>query len=392
MKDVLYLAWRYLLFHRVKTIILVSAIALIVLIPAALRVIVDQGQRQLTGRADATPLLLGAKGSPLELTLNSLYFSRDTPESIQYAQLASLARADGVDAIPLHVKFRSQSDPIVATSLDYFSFRSLRFSSGNMMGRLGDCVVGASVARRRGLTPGDHVISSPESALGLADEYPLKMHIAGVLAPSESPDDDAIFVDLKTAWVIQGLGHGHADLSAPEESESVLKRDGRQITANASIREYQEITDANIGSFHFHGDTSSFPITAVIAIPSNHKSMTLLMGQYQDNDSLQLAQPNGVVDELLETVFAIQNLVLIALAIIGAVTFLLVIVVFMLSLKQRSRELETIVKIGGSRRRVVGMILTEIGTVMVSGLAVASCITWLTLQLAPFLVRELLMS
>ena len=118
MNDVLYLAWRYLLFHQVKTIILVSAIALIVLIPAALRVIVDQGQRQLTGRADATPLLLGAKGSPLELTLNSLYFSRDTPESIQYAQLASLARADGVDAIPLHVKFRSQSDPIVATSWD----------------------------------------------------------------------------------------------------------------------------------------------------------------------------------------------------------------------------------------------------------------------------------
>jgi putative ABC transport system permease protein len=192
--------------------------------------------------------------------------------------------------------------------------------------------------------------------------------------------------------VIQGLGPGHADHTAPHPTESVLKRDGTQITANASVREYQEITEANIGSFHFHGDTSSFPITAVIAIPSNHKSMTLLMGQYQDNDSLQLAQPNGVVHELLATVFAIQNLVLIALAIIGTVTFLLVIVVFMLSLKQRSRELETIVKIGGSRGRVVGMILTEIGTVMVSGLAVASLLTWLTLRIAPFLVRELLMS
>jgi putative ABC transport system permease protein len=192
--------------------------------------------------------------------------------------------------------------------------------------------------------------------------------------------------------VIQGLGHGHVDLSQPDASDGVLRRDDTQITANASVLKYQEITDENIGSFHFHGQMSSFPITAIVAVPASHKAMTLLLGKYQDGDTLQLVRPSSVISELLATVLAIENLVLVGLGIIGAVTLLLVIVVFMLSLKQRTREFETIVKIGGSRRRIAGMIATEIGTVMIGGLAVAGCLLWLTLRLAPFLLREILMA
>ena len=77
MSHILYLAWRYLVFHRFKTVILVSSITLILYLPVGLRVLVDQSSRQLTSRAEATPLIVGSKGSPLELVLNSL--SNQTP-------------------------------------------------------------------------------------------------------------------------------------------------------------------------------------------------------------------------------------------------------------------------------------------------------------------------
>ncbi|MGB6852421.1 MAG: hypothetical protein WBG49_07470, partial [Thermoanaerobaculia bacterium] len=64
MKDVLYLAWRYLAYHRIKSAILIAAITLIVFLPVGLNVIVGQSAEELTARADATPLLVGAKGSP----------------------------------------------------------------------------------------------------------------------------------------------------------------------------------------------------------------------------------------------------------------------------------------------------------------------------------------
>ena len=52
MKDVLYLAWRYLSFHRVKTAILVTSIALIVYLPVGLNVLVGESARELTARAN----------------------------------------------------------------------------------------------------------------------------------------------------------------------------------------------------------------------------------------------------------------------------------------------------------------------------------------------------
>ena len=56
------------------------------------------------------------------------------------------------------------------------------------------------------------------------------------------------------------------------------------MTANASVVQYNEITAENIDSFHFHGDRSDYPVTAVIAIPPDRKSSSLLQGRYQSDD------------------------------------------------------------------------------------------------------------
>jgi putative ABC transport system permease protein len=261
----LHLAWRYLASHPLKTAILVFSITLILFIPSGLRVLVGQSERQLTARAEATPLLIGAKGSPLELVLNSLYFGHDVPEAMRHGQVGRVEDTGFALPIPLYVRFKAGGDPIVGTTLDYFDFRGLSIAEGRQMVRLGDCVVGARVAQRREIRPGGNLISSPENVFDLAGVYPLKMRVTGVLAFSDSPDDHAVFVDIKTAWVIQGLAHGHTDLSAPEAAGGVLKRTGGTIVANASVVQYNEITPDNVDSFHFHGDPETFPITAILA-------------------------------------------------------------------------------------------------------------------------------
>ncbi len=390
MKHVLYMAWRYVAYHRIKSMILVAAIALIIFIPTALRVLVRQGEIQLTARARATPLLLGAKDSPLELALNSLYFSADVPETIAFSRTQDIRESRLADAIPLYVRFRSQGDPIVGTSMDYFAFRDLRLAAGRPMTTLGDCVVGAAVASTRGLEPGGHVISSPESVFDLAGVYPLKMRITGILAPSGGPDDHAVFVDVKTAWVIEGLAHGHEDLRQPEAAGQVLRREGTNIVGNASVREYQEITPDNIDSFHFHGDVASFPITVVIAIPGDRKSEALLLGRYQSDESVQLLQPVKIVDELLATVFSVQSVIVAALALVGATTLALVALVFLLSLRLRHDEIETMMKIGGARGRIMAVLCVEMGSVLMAGFLIAATLTWCTSQIGPAAVQRIL--
>ena len=390
MKHVLYMAWRYLAYHRIKSLILVGAIALIVFIPAALRVLVRQGETQLTARAEATPLLLGARDSPLELALNSLYFSADVPETIEFGRAQDIAASGLAGAIPLYVRFRSQNDPIVGTTVDYFAYRGLRVAAGRQMATLGECVVGATVASARGLEPGGQVISSPESVFDLAGAYPLRMRITGVLSPSHGPDDHAIFVDVKTAWIIEGLAHGHEDLRQPQAAGRVLRREGSNIVGNASVREYQEITPENIDSFHFHGDVATFPITAVIALPTDQKSTALLLGRYQSDESLQLLQPSEVVDELLATVFSVQNVIVAALIVVGTTTLALVALVFLLSLRLRRGEIETMMKIGGSRPRIASILGLEMAGVLGIGLLVSAGLTWCTSQIGPNAIQYFL--
>jgi putative ABC transport system permease protein len=389
--DVLYLAWRYVAYHRFKTVIMLTSITLILFLPVGLRVLVEQGSQQLTARAQATPLVIGAKGSPLELVLSTLYFGAEVPEPIRYAE-ASRVAADGLArALPMHVRFQARGHPIVGTALEYFDYRELRIAAGRQMAMLGECVIGSRVAESEDLGPGDSLLSTPETVFDLAGVYPLKMKVAGVLEFSDSPDDDAVFVDVKTAWIIAGLGHGHQDLSKPEASDRVLVREGGRITANASVVEYNEITPETIDSFHFHGALDDNPITAVIVVPRDAKCSALLQGRYLGNEEVvQIADPGVVMDDLLGTVLTVQSFVVTGAVILGAATLATAALVFLLSLRLRRREISTLHKLGGSRLRVASVMASEVVVVLLGSAVLATALTALTQSFGSVLVRDLI--
>jgi len=87
MNHILYMAWRYLLFNRGKTLVLVGSISLILFLPAGLHVLVEQGSETLTARAQATPLLLGPMGSAADVILSSLYFKEPTLAPLTFDQV-----------------------------------------------------------------------------------------------------------------------------------------------------------------------------------------------------------------------------------------------------------------------------------------------------------------
>ncbi len=388
MTGALYLGWRYLAHHRFKSSILIASITLMLFLPAATWLLVEDSATALTARADETPLILGARGSELELVLNTLYFHAESPAEIDNQTLVEAQATGLADVIPIHSRFQAQGAPIVGTSLEYFNFRDLNIAEGRQMGLLGECVIGANVAARLGLVPGESITSSPETVFDIAGVYPLKMMIAGVLAPNGTADDDAVFVDVRTAWIIQGLGHGHADLATP--GAPVLSRRDGMITANASLTQYAEITRDNISAFHFHGSTDSFPLTSIIAVPPDQKNNALLRGRYQDSDSLQLVVPGKVLDDLLETVFAVQNYVILGLAILSLATVAVITLVFLLSQQLRKGEFHTLLRIGASRGYVSVLVASEIGFVFLISALLAVILTLITRYYAMQILQTIL--
>ena len=86
MIDSLYIAWRYVSFNWARTLTLVACVTLIAVLPLSLELLLEESERQLMSRAVSTPLVIGAKGSSLDLVMNSLYFSDEAPEMIEPAK------------------------------------------------------------------------------------------------------------------------------------------------------------------------------------------------------------------------------------------------------------------------------------------------------------------
>jgi putative ABC transport system permease protein len=359
--DSFYVAWKYLFFSKVRFAILVACITLIAILPLALEIILDESEQQLVERAEHTPLLVGARGSALDLVMNSLYFADEVPQPITLASADEITATELAFAIPLYVRFQARGFPIVGTTLDYFDFRQLRLAAGKPFGLLGECIIGAAVARQLGLKPGDSLLSSPETVFDLAGVYPLKMPVAGVLAPTHSADDLAVLVDVKTAWVIEGLVHGHEDVSRSRDSSVIIERSESNVTASAKLIQYTEITEANLEAFHLHGNPADYPLTAVIALPHDDKAAAILRGRYQNTDSLyQIVPPADVIDTLMTNIFRIRNVLDAVILFVGLATLMALVLVFALSLRLRQREIDTIFKLGCSRLTIAQLLGAEI--------------------------------
>ena len=381
MNHVLFLAWHYLKYYWIKTLILVVSISLIIFIPFGLREIVDQASEMLTARAESTPLLIGAKGSALDLTLSSLYFRSPNFDPLPYREISWINNTFLAAAIPLHLRYTASGYRIIGTTTEYFEHRDLKIERGRFMAILGECVLGASAAERLNLSPNDFILSSPAGAFDVAGSYPLKMRVVGVLSAAGNPDDEAVFVDLKTAWVISGLAHGHMDMNTSEAESGIMERQEGNVVANASVLSYTEITPENINSFHFHGNPDEFPIDAAIAVPRNRRSAVMLRGRYEERtDPVQIMVPTRIVGELIETVLSVRNFVIMGSVGVGIVTFAIVMLVFMLSIRLRQREIETIRKIGGTGQRLKSVLAAEILIVITVSIGISAAMVLMVRQ------------
>lgn len=370
MKQSFYLALKYLQFHRIRTLTLVGSIGLILYLPAGLQKLITESETQMMARANATPIIVGAKGNSTDLVINTLYFEQTKIDELALKNVAILNNTKFGYSIPIITMFNARGFPIIGTNLDYFNFRKLVIQEGRTLRYVGECVIGHSVAEQLELSPGDSLISSPENFLDLAGIYPLQMKIVGILEPSNTPDDLAIFTDLKTNWIIMGLGHGHQDLKNVYDPTLVLDRDSTNVTASAKLYIYNKIDGKDMGSFHFHGDMNNYPITSILFVPDNHKSETLLRGRFETGEiKEQVVVPSIVVENILQNIFRIKQIFNTVFILVGFATLLILGLIVMLTLRLRKNELYTMFTIGSSRNKTIEIIGIELlCTVILSAL------------------------
>ena len=116
-------------------------------------------------------------------------------------------------------------------------------------------------------------------------------------------------------------------------------------------------------------------------IPRDRKSGILLRGRYEEQgEDVQILVPLNVISDLLDTVASVKNYILAGSIVVGFATLVTAILVFVLSIRLRQREIMTIRKIGGTGRRIKAILATEIIIVLVMSILLAFILTMVVNQ------------
>ncbi|MFN4160216.1 MAG: ABC transporter permease [Gemmobacter sp.] len=365
MSHAFFLAFAYLRHHRLASLALILSVALIASVPIATRLVLREAEASFGARADATPLILGARGSSLDLTMASLYFSHAVAGQVSKGIEDSVWDSGLADAIPLYMGFSARGVPVVGTSVDYFDFRDLRLDRGRSFALIGEAVLGAVAAKRLDIAPGDTLITDPGTLFDLAGSYPLELTVSGVLSPTGTADDSAVFVDVNTAWIIAGIGHGHGDVTEGSEGPTVI--------ADPALRQFTRITPENIASFHLHQQQALLPLSAVIVVPHDERAEAILLGRYLASDNpLSLVRPRTVIAELLQTLFRIGALLDAVVVVLGLASGLAIALALAQAVQLRRDEVQTLFRLGAQRSAIARVIGAQFVIIFVAGLVVAA--------------------
>ncbi|MFI4881501.1 MAG: hypothetical protein ACIAQU_02825 [Phycisphaerales bacterium JB064] len=373
-------AWR----HRGRSVLLVLCVAVAVLVPLLSRSLAARFESSLRARAEMAPLVVGARGGRFDLVLASLYFRSAPIDTLEFQQFEKLAGEPMALAVPIHARFTAGGDPVVATDITYFQRAgvALPLAEGRLFSGLGEAVIGAASAQRHGLGPGDSILSDQREAYDIAKAAPVRLMVVGVLAPTGTSDDEAFFVDLETAWLLEGFSHGHDDASAIERPDLVIARQGDKVALSEALRTYQEVTEANAESFHVHGSRDAFPLTAVLLYPRDERAETILTARLNAQDGMQAIDPTAVVDELIAFVVRLRLVFDAISVVLAASTGALIALIATLGYRLRADELRTLADMGASRRTGAVLVAGELLVLIGTGMTMAVGLAWIALEIA----------
>jgi putative ABC transport system permease protein len=352
--------------------VLVVGLAVALFLPAFTATLGQLAQGRLLSRAEATPILVGHAGNEFDLVMSSLFFRGGVRDTVPYVEAEALqAKGYGL-VVPIFVRYTAGGAPVVGTSVEYVDARHLQVAEGRRFATLGEAVVGASVARAANLRPGDAVRTDSTNLYDLSGAYPLLLRVVGVLAPTGGPDDDAILVDVKTTWAVEGLLHGHAEVT---RKDAVASTD-ENMEASLSIFVFTEITPESLPTFHLHGTSADWPLTGVLVFPKDDRARDQALGDLAVDTVNQAVRPVTVVRAILDVVLRVQELLAVGGVLVVVSTLAFVGLVLSLSVRLRRDEITLLRRMGAGRGTIAAILGTELAVIASGAALLAWGGTW----------------
>jgi putative ABC transport system permease protein len=219
------LVWAQLARRPLRTLLSVLLLALGIATLVFLLLVQAQLTHALERDARNVDVVVGAKGSPLQLILSAVYQVDVPTGNVPLATVAQL-RANRLvaSAIPISMGDNHQGFRIIGTEpalLDHFD---ARLASGRVFKDKLEVVAGAQAARMAGLTPGATFFGTHGLAAGGFAHEDAQYRVVGVLAPTGTVLDRLLLTDLASVWFTH-------EGEATDDAERKILEAEREVTA-----------------------------------------------------------------------------------------------------------------------------------------------------------------
>ena len=362
---------------------LVLGVTITLFLPIFTWIAAHRLEGELLARARASPILLGHAGNEVDLTLATLYFRGRIERGVPFGLSRRPEVRGAGTVIPISVGHSVAGNRLVATSPEYFPARGLSPAQGRLPVKIGEIVAGAQVADDFRLQVGDRIRSDLSNLYNISGAYPLLLEVVGLLKPRGTPDDEVFFTDTKTAWALDGLFHGHDEVT-PEQSLNPEADEDDNLEAGAALFLFSEITDANRPTFHLHGSMDDAPVSAFLvlpkAFPEDQRSHDQLLGDFALDPLYQAVRPQEVVSHLWGIVLRLRDALEAYFALVAFSTLAFFVLVMSLSLRLRRDELRLMARMGCDRYRLAGLMGAEVALVLTLSSVVCGLMVWLGLH------------
>ena len=388
--NILNLSWKNLTNKPLNMLLSLVLFGLGVGLISLLLVLNDQLEEKFENNLAGVDLVIGAKGSPLQLILSSMYHI-DAPTGNINIKAAKPFLREGhpiiETAIPLSLGDSHRGYRVVGTQPAMLDLYEAKLAKGKMWEKTMEVVAGAAVANELGLNIGDTFQSSHgfDQNEDLIHDDALPFKVVGILEPSGAVVDQLLLTRFSSPWAVHDHGPEEATASpaeepAPAETET-QEHDSEAHEHDHEAQEHedeyeeheheeQEHEEHDHDQGYASGSDSLFPknlldypdkqITSILVKFKGHNIQALNMQRaINENTEMQAATPAIEINRIYALMGtgtkALRWLALVIIIVSGLSIF----ISLYSSLKERRYELALMRVMGASRGKLLALIVLE---------------------------------
>lgn len=365
------IAWKSLKQRSLSSLLTALSVALGVMMMVAVLVIYAVLGSVFSQRSIGYDLIVGPKGSPLQLVLSTVYHVNPPIENLPYRFYKELQQDPRVSlAIPIAIGDTTEqgSFPIVGTLPRYFledyAPRRKFLIRGNTLRRPFDAIIGSRVAAINGWDIGStfRMVHGGADTGHVHDE---EFTVVGVLKQTGTPNDKSVFVHLDGFYLIQGHDKPFDEAIVRERAFFGEPALSPEELATEVARLKKKYSHEHHNHDHAHDHFEEVPdlqkeVTSILVNCKTPIAANLLASEMKKGFQAMGVNPIFPMRQLMEDVLGgVKTLLLVLTSLIIVVSGIGIFVSIYNSMAARQREIAIMRALGAQRRTVLSIILAE---------------------------------